>query len=114
MCGPNRLGRSRVLGSILCAGLLLALPAAALADAEHPLLAIMQDELEQSMEQLVGPDGTRAYFLQYAITDEKGVNVSASLRKALIPINPFLPNPVTDAIRSSLPSLFMSARATEG
>jgi len=40
---------------------------------------MMQNELEQSMEQLVGADGTRAYFLQYAVTDDKGVNVSASL-----------------------------------
>jgi TldD protein len=79
MCGWTRLNRSRVLTSMLYAGLLLALPAAALAAAEHPLLAIMQDELQQSMAQLVAPDGTRPYFLQYAVTDEHGVNVSASL-----------------------------------
>ena len=64
---------------MLCVGLLLALPAGARGGAEHPLLAMMQNELEQSMEQLVGADGTRAYFLQYAVTDDKGVNVSASL-----------------------------------
>ena len=79
MCRWTLLGSNRMLWAMLCVGLLLALPAGARGGAEHPLLAMMQNELEQSMEQLVGADGTRAYFLQYAVTDDKGVNVSASL-----------------------------------
>jgi len=58
---------------------LLIVPGSVLAADEHPLLAIMQDELQQSMEKLAGPDGTKPYFLQYAVTDDQGVNISASL-----------------------------------
>jgi len=79
MCRWNLLGRNRMLWAALCVSLLRALPAAALGGAEHPLLAVMQDELQQSMEQLVGADGTRPYFLQYAVTDEHSVSISASL-----------------------------------
>ena len=50
-----------------------------LAADEHPLLPIMQSELQLSMEQLVGPDGTKPYFIQYAVTDEDEVNVAATL-----------------------------------
>ena len=61
----------------------LALPPAVLdahaATPEHPLLEIMRSELELSMEQLVAQDGTKPYFIQYAVTDEKHVNISASL-----------------------------------
>ena len=39
----------------------------------------MQSELELSMEKLVGADGTKPYFLQYTVTDEKGINISATL-----------------------------------
>jgi len=46
---------------------------------EHPLLAVMASELQLSQEKLVGPDGTRPYFLQYAITDEREVSIGASL-----------------------------------
>lgn len=51
----------------------------ALAADEHPLLAIMQSELQLSMDKLVGPDGTKPYFIQYAVTDEEEVGISASL-----------------------------------
>jgi TldD protein len=54
-------------------------PAIALAVEEHPLLGIMQSELELSMEKLVAPDDIQPYFLQYTATDQKQVNVSASL-----------------------------------
>ena len=46
---------------------------------EHPLLGIIDSELELSMAKLVGPNGTRPYFIQYAVTDEKRVSVAASL-----------------------------------
>jgi len=45
----------------------------------HPLLAVMQSELEFSLEKLIAPDGTRPYFLQYAVTDERQVYLAASL-----------------------------------
>ncbi len=47
--------------------------------AEHPLLKIMESELTLSMEKLVGPDGTKPYFILYAVTDERVVSVAASL-----------------------------------
>ncbi len=50
-----------------------------LAADEHPLLGIMQSELDLSMQKLVGPDGTKPYFLQYEVTDEAEVSVSATL-----------------------------------
>lgn len=46
---------------------------------EHPLLPIMQSELQLSMEKLIGPDGTKPYFLQYAVTDEEEVSIGATL-----------------------------------
>jgi len=46
---------------------------------EHPLLGLLQSELELSMAGLVGPDGTRPYFIQYAVTDEVQVNIAATL-----------------------------------
>ena len=45
----------------------------------HPLLAILDGELQLSMEKLVTPDGTKPYFIQYAVTDQKMVYVSAAL-----------------------------------
>ncbi|MCK4340240.1 MAG: hypothetical protein KAY37_00770 [Phycisphaerae bacterium] len=59
--------------------LLLILPGVGLAADEHALLAIMQSELDLSMEKLVGPNGTKPYFLQYAVTDEQDINISATL-----------------------------------
>lgn len=67
------------------AGLALALvpilstlsPAAA--PVEHRLHKILAAELARSMDQLVGPDGAKPYFLQYWVTDQKTVNVSATL-----------------------------------
>ena len=50
-----------------------------LAADEHPLLGIVQSELELSMEKLVAADGTRPYFLQYTVTDDQDVNISATL-----------------------------------
>ncbi len=46
---------------------------------DHPLLAIMRSELELSMEKLVAPDGTKPYFLQYTVTDDRDVFLSATL-----------------------------------
>ncbi len=55
---------------------LLAAPTIA---AEHPLLGIMESELSLAMDKLVGPEGAKPYFLQYAVTDQEMVMVSASL-----------------------------------
>jgi len=57
---------------------LTALPTVQAAD-EPPLLDLMQNELDLSMAKLVGPDGTRPYFIQYAITDSDNVSVGATL-----------------------------------
>lgn len=46
---------------------------------QQPILAIMEDELKLSMERLVSPDGTRPYFIQYAVTDESSWEISATL-----------------------------------
>jgi TldD protein len=71
-------------GGVLSARAALAAGAAEVANGakaadEHPLLAIMQSELDLSMQKLVGPDGTKPYFIQYEVTDEEEVSVSATL-----------------------------------
>ncbi len=63
---------------LLAVCLLAGLPVAPAAD-EHPLLALLQSELELSLAKLVGPDGTRPYYIQYAITDSDDVSVAATL-----------------------------------
>jgi TldD protein len=63
-----------MVGIGLC--LIFALPVQA---AEHPVLPLLQQELERAQEGLVGPDGTKPYFIQYAVTDSKAVSVSATL-----------------------------------
>lgn len=73
---PRLAARTVLLVSL---GVLVAGPDLSLAADEHPLLAIMQSELDLSLEKLVGPDGTRPYFMQYTVTDEQGVYVSATL-----------------------------------
>ncbi len=45
----------------------------------HPLLGIMESELNLSMAKLVAADGTKPYFIQYSVTDSKSVNVAATL-----------------------------------
>jgi predicted Zn-dependent protease len=50
-----------------------------MAATEHPLLGIMQSELDLSVEKLVSPDGTKPYFLQYMVTDLQNVRISATL-----------------------------------
>ena len=73
---PRLAARTVLLVSL---GVLAAGPGLSLAADEHPLLAIMQSELDLSLEKLVGPVGTRPYFMQYSVTDEQGVYVSATL-----------------------------------
>ncbi len=68
-------GRPIVLAAVLA---LLAAGRAGAAD-EHPLLPILRSELRLSMDQLVGPDGTRPYYLQYAVTDRDQVSIEATL-----------------------------------
>ena len=62
---------------LTCASLLSA--QAARAAPEHPVLEVLQSELQLSMEKLVAPDGTKPYFIQYAVTDQKMVYASATL-----------------------------------
>ena len=64
---------------VIGVGGLLAMPDVASAGPEHPLLDIMQSELDLSMEKLVGAGGAKAYFLQYAVTDQKDTHISATL-----------------------------------
>jgi TldD protein len=79
----ERLGRS--LRQVLAAAMLtvLILPSAtgqAPGTAQpHPLLALMESELQLSMDKLVSPDGTKPYFLQYWVTQEDEVNIAGTL-----------------------------------
>ena len=58
----------------------ISVPVAAGSEAtEHPLLGLMQDELKLSMEKLVSPEGTKPYFIQYTVTDEQALGISATL-----------------------------------
>ncbi|MBU0718949.1 MAG: TldD/PmbA family protein [Planctomycetes bacterium] len=73
---------SRDLRTLLPAvglGFLLGASSIAAAGDEHPILSIMQDELALSMEKLVSPEGTKPYSIQYAVTDEMDLQVSATL-----------------------------------
>jgi TldD protein len=45
----------------------------------HPLLEPLESELELSMDKLVGPDGSKPYFLMYSVTDTKSVSIAATL-----------------------------------
>lgn len=63
----------------LCLCACVTAPLSAQAGDEHPLLSLMQSELNLSMEKLEGPGGIKPYFLQYTITDERSVSVAASL-----------------------------------
>jgi predicted Zn-dependent protease len=47
--------------------------------AQHPLINVLQEELDHSMEKLAMPDGTKPYYMAYTITDEKSVRVGAEL-----------------------------------
>ena len=64
---------------VLLFGVSILLGPAARAATEHPLLEIMQGELDLSREKLVSPDGTKPYFLQYTVTDQTNVHISATL-----------------------------------
>ena len=67
--------RASVIFTLLtCSALVRADP-----NAEHPLLPLLQDELKLSMEKLVSPEGTKPYFLQYTVTDEHSLSLSATL-----------------------------------
>ena len=46
---------------------------------QHALLKIMESELSFSMEKLVSPEGTKPYFIQYAVTDEVDIGITATL-----------------------------------
>ncbi len=77
----NPFGKSQIAGLAIwtsCWAMCFA-PIAAHASEEHPLLPLMQDELALSMDKLVSPEGTKPYFLQYTVTDQKQLSVQATL-----------------------------------
>jgi hypothetical protein len=77
MLGGTGLLRNGLARLVVLIG--LALPGIARAADVHPLLAIMESELQLSMAKLVGPDETRPYFLQYEVTDENEISLAATL-----------------------------------
>ena len=79
MFNPYRPLMRRGLLAACVMGPLLFLPCAWGGASEHPLLEIMQDELSLSMEKLAAPDGTKPYFIQYAVADTQQLGISASL-----------------------------------
>jgi len=58
---------------------LLLWPGLCAAADEHALLGLMEDELKLSMQKLVGSEDVKPYFLQYWVTDEDQMRVSATL-----------------------------------
>lgn len=72
---------ARLRGLALFAGLLAAglASAAAWAAEEHPLLPLLDSELKLSLEKLTGPDGSRPYFIQYAVADVHDLTIAATL-----------------------------------
>ncbi len=79
MFAPRRRPLSAGLPLVLTIAVVLAGPSAMHAAEEHPLLPIMESELRLSMEKLVSPEGTRPYFIQYAVTDSQTLTVAATL-----------------------------------
>ncbi len=77
----NSLRLFSTIGLVICWSVITVgiRPAAAMAADEHPLLPLMQDELKLSMDKLVSPEGTKPYFIQYSVTDQKRLNVRATL-----------------------------------
>lgn len=69
----------RLFGGLTLVGCCLVYATPSRAGDAHPLLPLMEDELKLSMQKLEGPDGAKPYFMQYAVTDQKEVNISASL-----------------------------------
>lgn len=69
----------RAVEAACCLAVVLSIAASVSAAPEHPLLTLMQSEMQLSMEKLAGPDGAEPYFIQYAITDQKDVRISATL-----------------------------------
>lgn len=65
--------------SIVFLVLCLSLPAAAAEDDGHLLIKVMSDELDYSMQHLTMTDGTKPYFMAYAITDVKNLAIGAEL-----------------------------------
>lgn len=78
MTGASRCLAGRWRRAAVGAALLLWPGLCAAAD-EHALLELMEDELKLSMQKLVGPEDVRPYFLQYWVTDEDEIRVSATL-----------------------------------
>ncbi|NOX60126.1 MAG: hypothetical protein GXP29_14880, partial [Planctomycetes bacterium] len=67
------------VGSVLSISVLPVSSVLAQTDTEHPLLKLLQDELTLSKEKLVSPEGTKPYFIQYTVTDQKRFSVRATL-----------------------------------
>ncbi|MCA8962064.1 MAG: peptidase U62, partial [Planctomycetes bacterium] len=54
-------------------------PPPAVEAAAHPLVGILTDELRHEMEHLATEDGTKPYYLAYAVTDIDSVTIATSL-----------------------------------
>jgi predicted Zn-dependent protease len=85
MEGPASIGmKPRVVTSLVvcCVGMLLlgqAPPRALAAPALDPLLQILGEELDYSVKRLRAEDGTKPYYLSYAVTDISTLSISGSL-----------------------------------
>lgn len=49
------------------------------ADKAHPLLDILQSEMDLSMKGLVGADDIKPYFIEYTVSDQHSISISATL-----------------------------------
>ena len=76
---PNRRSVTLLCGVLGFTFALLLSARGVWAASAHPLLDVLGSELQLSLEKLEAPDGTKPYFIQYAVTDQKMVYVSATL-----------------------------------
>jgi len=71
--------RMKMLGGCVLVGLCFRPAYGPAAEQGTGLLDVLAGELTYSMEKLAAPDGTRPYYIAYAITDQQQVSLSATL-----------------------------------
>ncbi|MFH1108458.1 MAG: TldD/PmbA family protein [Planctomycetota bacterium] len=71
--------RMKMLGGCVLVGLCFRPAEGPAAEQGTGLLDVLAGELTYSMEKLAAPDGTRPYYIAYAITDQQQVSLSATL-----------------------------------